>query len=230
MKIRALTLFTNKLEEEKEFYTQKIGFNLLKEAKNQFTIIVGWTELTFVSSKLAYTYHYCFLIPSNKLVEAVAWLEKRTNIIPITSNKKTNKFKDWNAESIYFYDASGNVVECIVRYDLDNDTGQSFGVDQLLCINEIGLATNDIKKTNTQLEKSLGTSFYKGDVERFGAHGNLEGLFLLPNYKVKTTWFPTNTVLKPQSFTGVVETYIGKFLVTYDKEKLKIEKVLLPNE
>ncbi len=227
MKIRQLTLFTNKLKEEKEFYTKKIGFNLLKQGKSQFTIRVGWSQLTFVSSSEAHNYHYCFLIPSNKLNEAVAWLEKRTSIIPISSNKKTNKFENWNAESVYFYDASGNIVEFIVRYDLDNTTDQKFNTDQLLCVNEIGLATNDIEKINTTLEANLGTSFYKGDFFRFGAHGNLEGLFLLPNYNEKTTWFPTDIALLPQPFSGVVETIKGKFFINYNSEKLKVEKRLL---
>ncbi|WP_010182335.1 VOC family protein [Aquimarina agarilytica] len=230
MRIRELSLYTNKLEAEKEFYTKVLGFSVWNATHNQFTLKIGWTALTFVASQQAFCYHYCFLIPSNKLTEAVAWLEKRTSIIPITSNKKTNKFEDWNAESVYFCDASGNIVEFIVRYDLDNATYEIFNKDQILCVNEIGLATNDIKKVNFQLEVNLGTSFYKGDFTRFGTHGHLEGLFLLPNYNEKTTWFPTNAVLKPQSFTGVVESYKGEFLVNYNREKLKIEKRVQQNE
>ena len=47
MKIRKLKLFTHKLELEKTFYAQTLGFEIIKSNSNYFTLKVGWTELTF---------------------------------------------------------------------------------------------------------------------------------------------------------------------------------------
>jgi catechol-2,3-dioxygenase len=60
MKIRKLKLFTNNLKTEKVFYSQTLGFEILKDNSNSFTIKMGWSELTFEKSEKEYKYHYCF--------------------------------------------------------------------------------------------------------------------------------------------------------------------------
>jgi len=83
MKIRSLSLFTNCLELEKTFYLETLGFKMLKKTDNSFTLKIGWSKLTFLKSNKAHKYHYCFLIPSNKLLEAMAWMENRTTVLDI---------------------------------------------------------------------------------------------------------------------------------------------------
>lgn len=216
MQLRELTLFTNSLELEKEFYSKSLGFNLIKGSTDYFTIEIGWSKLTFLKSDKAYKYHYCFLIPSNKLSEAIAWMENRTTVLDIENGRKTQRFDTWNAESFYFYDASGNVAEFIVRYDLKNQTNKPFSIDDVICVNEIGLPTKSIKNTNTFLEKELNSHFWKGDKQNFGTNGTQEGLLLLPNYKTRTKWFPANITVTPAPFKAVIENnkilYNFKFL------------------
>src|SRR5690606_23819413 len=205
MKIKELTLYTNQLEAQKDFFETTLGFAIHKEDDDVFWIQVGWTKFCFKRSHETYQYHYCFLIPGNKLQEALEWVESNVKIIETEGNEKVVFFDTWNAHSFYFYDAVGNVVECIVRHDLQNDSDKPFSTADFLCINEIGLGTNDIIKTNQQLEDYLGTRFWKGDTKRFAANGSQEGLFLLPNYLVKDTWFPTETLIQPNPLTGIVE-------------------------
>ncbi len=71
MKIKQLTLFTNNLDQQNIFYKNFAESNFITESKNEFTINIGWTELKFKASITNYKYHYCFLIPSNKLEEAI---------------------------------------------------------------------------------------------------------------------------------------------------------------
>ncbi|CAL2078644.1 glyoxalase [Tenacibaculum sp. 190524A05c] len=221
MKFKKLKLYTNQLESEFEFYSKTLGFEVLERKKKYFSVKVGWSELSFEKKEREYKYHYCFLIPSNKLNEALEWMEKRTEIINIGNGKKTQKFDSWNAESFYFYDASGNIAEFIVRYDLNNDDSDEFDISKVLGVNEMGMPTSNVKKINDQLRTELQTEYWKGDIERFGTNGSQEGIFLLPNYNLKDIWFPTSIKIKPEPFEAVIENKEREYHVEYRNEKIK---------
>lgn len=223
MKIRKLKLYTHQLEAEKLFYASTLGLPLTSEESTHFTVQVGWTILSFEYNPIPYLYHYCFLIPCNKLTEAMEWVSKR---IPVIDGKKTHRFESWNANAFYFYDASGNVVEFIVRHDLNNPDENSFDKTQILCVNEIGVPTTNVQKLNSQLENKLGTQFWKGDYERFGTNGDQHGLFLLPNFKLKETWFPTAHALKPAPFEATVEVKQKQFTVKFKNELMSISDMV----
>jgi len=57
MKIKKLKLFTNKLELEKIFYSQTLGFEIIESNSNYFTLKIGWSELTFEKTEKEYKYH-----------------------------------------------------------------------------------------------------------------------------------------------------------------------------
>ncbi|WP_054851504.1 VOC family protein [Olleya sp. ITB9] len=225
MKFIELELYTNKFESELKFYSKTLGFKLLKQSDISFTVQIGWSKLTFKKSKKEYKYHYCFLIPANHLNKALDWMEKRTKVIDIENGRKTQNFESWNADSFYFYDASGNIAEFIVRYDLKNDDKTDFDISKVLGVNEMGMPTNDVRKINIQLENELGTKFWKGDFKRFGTNGNQEGILLLPNYKVKEIWFPTTLKIKPQSFNAIIKNNKQEYKIEYIEEQLKIKAI-----
>lgn len=96
------------------------------------------------------------------------------------------------------------------------------------------MGTNEIEKTNQQLESHIGAKFWKGNLKRFAANGDQEGLFLLPNYDIKNTWFPTEVIIKPNPLTAVIENesiiYNFQFIdgnviaaVKFNLNKLKID-------
>lgn len=221
MKFKKLKLYTNQLEAEFEFYSKTLGFEVLERNTNYFSVKIGWSELSFEKTQREYKYHYCFLIPSNKLNEALKWMEKRTEIVNIGNGKKTQNFDSWNAESFYFYDASGNIAEFIVRYDLNNDVSDEFDISKVLGVNEMGMPTSNVKKINDQLRTELQTEYWKGDIERFGTNGSQEGIFLLPNYNLKDIWFPTSIKIKPEPFEAVIENKEREYHVEYRNEKIK---------
>jgi len=224
MKIKKLSLFTNNLGLEKIFYSETLGFKILKETVDSFTLRIGWSKLTFMKSDKAHKYHYCFLIPSNKLNEALKWIEKRVSVLDIENGRKIQRFESWNAESFYFYDASGNVAEFIVRHDLKNQIDTPFSIDDVICVNEIGLPTTSIKDTNTFLEKELESSFWKGDTVHFGTNGTQEGLFLLPHYKTRSKWFPTNLKVEPSPFKALIENNNVLFAFEFLNEDITVNK------
>lgn len=223
MKFCELKLYTSKLESELKFYSETLGFKLLKQNENSFTVKIGWSKLTFVKSENEYKYHYCFLIPSNHLNQALKWMEKRLKIIDIEGGRKTQNFESWNADSFYFYDASGNIAEFIVRYDLKNEDESDFDISKVLGVNEMGMPINNVRKINKQLENELNSKFWKGDLERFGTNGNQEGILLLPNYEIKEIWFPTTIKIKPQPFEAIIENNEQEYKIEYKEEQLKIK-------
>ncbi|MCE4564596.1 glyoxalase [Maribellus sp. CM-23] len=222
MKFRKLKLYTNKLELEKRFYSDIFGFQIIDESSDSFSLKIGWSELTFEKSEIEHKYHYCFLIPSNKLKEALEWLGKRIAVIAIENGRKIQNFESWNADSFYFYDASGSVAEFIVRYDLNNNIEEEFDVSAVLGINEIGIAANDIQQINKQLQAELGTEFWKGDIKRFGTNGSQEGIFVMANYKLKEIWFPTTLKITPEPFDAIIENKGKGYSVEFRNEELKI--------
>lgn len=225
MRFKKLKLYTNTLESELKFYSETLGFKILEQKTNRFSVKIGWSELLFEKSERAYKYHYCFLIPSNKLEEALKWMEKRTEVLTIENNRKIQNFESWNADSFYFYDASGNIAEFIVRYDLNNEESDTFDISKVLGINEIGMPTTNVKRINDQLQKALKTEYWKGDIERFGTNGSQEGIFLLPNYNLKNIWFPTSIKIKPEPFEAVIENKQREYHLEYKNEKIKTQGI-----
>lgn len=204
MKIRELTLYINRFTEQQQFYADVLDLPIDHINNNVFAVQVGWTRFIFVRTDQHHLYHYCFLIPANKLLEAMRWMESKVEIIE-TEEGKIVFFDTWNAYSFYFYDGAGNIAECIVRHDLMNNSDKPFSSIDFLCINEIGLGTDNIRETNRQLNAAMGTKFWKGEMEIFATNGSQEGLFLLPNYTKKKTWFPTSIVIKPSPVKGIFE-------------------------
>lgn len=224
MKFKKLKLYTHKLESELKFYSETLGFEIIEKNSHSFSVKVGWSELMFEKSDKEHTYHYCFLIPANKLNQALKWMGKRTDIVNIENGREIQNFESWNADSFYFYDASGNIAEFIVRYDLKNNDSSDFDISKVLGINEIGMPTANVKKTNDQLQTELETAFWKGDLERFGTNGSQEGILLLPNYNLKGIWFPTTVKIKPEPFEAIVENKKKQYHITFRNEKIRILK------
>ena len=93
-------------------------------------------------------FDYYFLIPSNKLHQALEWMEKRVEIINIENGRKTRKFENWNATSFYLYDASENIAEFIVRHELINESKLDFKISDVLCINKIRIPISNVETAN----------------------------------------------------------------------------------
>lgn len=223
MRIRKLTLSCRNLESQKSFYQQTLGFKLEDITDISFSVKVGWTYLTFKQDAQKQDYHYCFLIPSNQHKEGIQWFQERLDLVMI--NKKPNYFfSTWNAESFYFFDGDQNISECIVRYDLENNSALPFGTGSLLCVNEIGTPSTTIKKHNQQLTELMNSKLWKGDLERFATNGNQEGLFLLANNSIKKVWFPTQVPTLSADYDALIKTSKGTFNIAFSNAQLNITK------
>lgn len=220
MIIKEITLKTNSLEAEKYFYSKTLGFDFLENKSDCFSVQIGKSKLIFEKSEQKHIYHYCFLIPRNQLKSAIKWLNQRLELLKNEEGEIINLLEDWNADSIYFYDGSGNIAEFIVRYDLKNEENIKFNQSSIISVNEIGLPTKDIESLNNQLENEIKTKFWKGNKIRFGTNGDQNGLFLLPNFEIKKTWFPTNQKIRPEPVKAIIENNNHEYFVEFENGNL----------
>ncbi|MGL5235070.1 MAG: VOC family protein, partial [Empedobacter falsenii] len=87
--------------------------------------------------------------------------------------------------------------------------------------------TTDIEATNQLLEEKPTSKFWNGDFETFGTNGSDEGKILLPNYFIKTTWFPTTDTITPAPFTAILENENHYSKVIFDNNKLNISNLAI---
>ena len=195
MKINRLKLISSQLEELFTFYTERLGLPLLNQGASQFSVKVGHTELTFLGSPKPAYYHFAFNIPSFQSRMALEWLKQRVPILK-DGTQEVIDFINWNAEAIYFKDPAGNILEFIARKNLLVEHPLPFSIQSLLNISEIGLPVSSVGETFHILSQKTGIIQYSGDLERFCAAGDEEGLFIIVNQKSKQ-WYPTNIPALP---------------------------------
>ncbi len=189
MKISELTLFTTKLEAQKQFYAQVLELPLLFSDEEKFTVKIGVSLLTFVKTITSNPAHFAVNISSNKIQEALSWIQNRIQIL-LCEGENIADFSNWNAEALYFYDQDQNIVEFIARKDLEIINTYPFSSSDFLNISEIGIVSNNNKTIYDELQAIHPIPIYDGNLERFCALGNTEGLFILVN-NTKKIWFPT---------------------------------------
>lgn len=155
MEIKSLKITSNKLLETKIFYTKTLGFTLIAEDEYSFQIKTGTSKLTFTSldSNNNPFYHFAFNIPANKYSEAKQWTKDRVNLL-IENGEDEVDFSHLPAHAFYFYDPSGNIVEFIARYGINQDSEHPFTPDSILNISEIGLIVEDAVKTGNNMIKN----------------------------------------------------------------------------
>jgi hypothetical protein len=171
---------------------------------NSFTVRIGSTQLRFAQSNEARPrYHLAFTIPENGIQEACTWLETRAQLVP---HSKTGDliidWPDWNAHSVYFFDAAGNILEAIARHDLHNAVNHEFGPTDLLNVSELGLVVPDPHVTLNQLARTVHLKS-KSVRSGFAALGDDHGLFIIS--AENRPWMPTDIPAKPFPARAVIQ-------------------------
>ncbi|MED4040224.1 hypothetical protein [Niallia taxi] len=168
MEIKSLRISSNKLVETRIFYTKTLGFTLVNEDEYSFQIRVGSSKLTFTNqdSNNNPFYHFAFNIPSNKYSEAKQWTKDRVNLLIENGEDEVN-FSHLPAHAFYFYDPSGNIVEFIARYGINQESEHPFTPDSILNISEIGLIVEDAVNIGN---KMIQNKIYERDKKTISNH------------------------------------------------------------
>lgn len=190
MRIDELSIFTPNLEAQYQFYVSKLNINCLSKSNTSFKLQIGSSVLNFICEPNAKPYHFAFNIPSNKETEALQWLKSRVEIQKFHDAEIVD-FINWNAKSIYFYDADKNVVEFIARKNLKIISDKFFDSNQLLYISEIGMSVSDVQTVFSKINAIKKTPLYFGNLDWFCAAGDEQGLFIIIDQS-KKGWMPNN--------------------------------------
>src|ERR1044071_4416763 len=119
MQIKQLKLKTSIPEDLAFFYSETLGLNVIP-LDEAIEINTQFSKLIFEKANpdSEPNYHFAFNIPSNKIMEAFEWINKKVTVLWTTEyNDYIADFSSWNAKSIYFLDPAGNIVEFISRFD-----------------------------------------------------------------------------------------------------------------
>lgn len=194
MNITRLELLTSGLPAQLDFYSSLLELPARLEGDTLF-VTAGKTNLVLTQAPAGWrgAYHFCFNIPENRFAQARAWIMAKIPLLPDEKGNAEFHSKTWNASSIYFKDAAGNILEFIARHDQSNAVDAPFESGQILQISEIGLPSNDVIAFAKDLCETLGVEVYKQDFnETFTPIGDEDGLLILP--VEKRIWYPNTGV------------------------------------
>lgn len=201
--IRELELASADLKRTLEFYSGVLGLEVVEREPGKLAFQLGDTKLVFVDAEgvesegVEPVYHMAFDIPCNKLQEALNWMAARVEVLLLPDGGRIMNFANWQAESFYFFDTTGNLLECIVRHDQKEEASGAFGAEQLLRVSELGIVTEHVPTLVDKLQTEHGLlPFVKQPVlENFAAIGDETGLLILS--QEGRNWFPTQLPAKP---------------------------------
>lgn len=196
MKIKRLTIETLYLQTLKEFYSSILELPVSIIDENEIVVQIGSSELIITEGiEKEAVYHFAINIPANKIEEARSWLMRKVKLLWINDdNSEIANFSTWHAQSVYFYDPAGNILELISRHDLKNENPEVFSSAQFLSLSEVGLVFNQDKmeQKTMELQRRYGLTFFakQAPLPHFKAFGDDEGLFIaVPENR---NWYPTD--------------------------------------
>ncbi len=191
VQIRNVRLHARDLAAQAAFYRDVLKLPI-ETSEGSVRVTAGTSVIEFVPAQGEGRpfYHFAFTIPENKLGDAMAWLEPRCPILNIRDTKeKIIDFKSWNAQSFYYNDPEGNILEFIVHHDLANGTSEPFSEKHILWESEIGLVVPDVPAAEKAIEESLGLRYYHDHSPIFAPVGDVRGLLIV--VKKDRVWLPT---------------------------------------
>jgi catechol 2,3-dioxygenase-like lactoylglutathione lyase family enzyme len=206
-KIKELELKVANLLANKTFWVETLGLELLAEGSQFFTIKIGDSRLTFrqINSSTPIIYHFAINIPQNQVENALDWLKNEggkyadgpTASVKIVRDEITNaeiiNKPLYQANSVFFNDHAGNIIELIARNELAYTVEGPFNKDQFLRISEVAVVTRNSRDCQIKLEEEFGAKPFPGGTSGYTQVGGVDGvlLMLIPG----RSWIPTESNL-----------------------------------
>ncbi|KZE39851.1 hypothetical protein AV656_00735 [Bhargavaea cecembensis] len=145
---KSVTFYTDQLAAMRRFYGNILELEITERAEDRFTVRIGTTDVTFVAGDRPAFYHFAINIPGNQFSMLKYWIQDR---VPLNWEDGVDEvyFRAFDADSMYFEDPAGNVVELIGRRKKDvygDITRSSF-----LNLSEVGLVAQDVQLAGQKL-------------------------------------------------------------------------------
>jgi len=208
MFISYLELPASDLPAQRDFYANILELTVTLSPAG-LEVKAGKTDLMFTraTSDFEGAYHFAFNIPESQFRVAKKWISGRVPLLHDEDGKVEFKSESWNADSVYFKDAAGNVLEFIARHNLVDAVEGDFDGKQILQVSEIGLPAEDVVALADELCRRLNLSIFRQQPnETFTPVGDDNGLFIV---SIKDRiWIPNSGVpakLLPIKVKGTAE-------------------------
>jgi len=220
MEIREVKIFSNRIDEQEDFYKNVVGFQCVRESNSLLEINTKENKLILEKSIEKFYYHFAFLIPTGSLNSAINFVEEKSIELLPFQKKKIIQFD--TGRSIYFYDKDGNIVEFIERPTLNYPSNNNFSIENILKLNEIGLPVSEPKRMAERLTNRFGIgAINKKDFnDQFCWVGDYNGVIIV--VKNGRNWFPTE---KP----GITNDFVIKYFDQGKEYKLSFENKKIIN-
>jgi catechol 2,3-dioxygenase-like lactoylglutathione lyase family enzyme len=186
--LREIRLASRRLEAQRALYAGAFGLPAADEGR-ALAVGIGDARLVLEPGEPS-PQHFAIRIPSGAYADALGWLRERVELLTADDGSPAFAFPDWNADSAYFADPDGNIVELIAHHDLPEPYAPPFGPAALLGICEAGMPVDDVGAFLDELERRAGARRWSGNRETFAAAGTKSGsLIVVQRGRV---WYPTD--------------------------------------
>lgn len=219
MKFDALTLACARsdLARQRAFYLERLGLSAAgADTGSAFSARIGSSTVTFTAIDApSPPAHIAFNITPSRFDDAVAWLAERAPLAPSATGDTRFHFSTWNADSVYFYDPAGNILELIARHTQPvDDDGRPFDAHHLRCISELGIVAEDVGLAVASLRAQTGAQPYhwSGSPVDFAPIGDDDGLLII--VRRGREWHPETRIFAQQpTFKLVAHTARGEVVI-----------------
>ena len=165
MQLHEIRLAVRRLEEQGALYAEAFGL-VARRDDGALVVEIGDARLVLAAGEPT-PQHFAIRIPSASYADALGWLGERAELLTGEDGDPAFAFSDWNADSAYFADPDGNIVELIAHHDLPEPYTPPFGPSALLGICEAGMPVADVGAFLDELERRTGARRWSGDRETF---------------------------------------------------------------
>ncbi len=194
MRIAELTLLAKDLDKQAAYYADVLGLPV-QRAMEKTLIQAGETRLQFQQASASWDghFHFAFEVPNNRFEQAKGWLQRRAILLKDQNGRDTFRHTGWQANSVYFKDPAGNVLEFIARDQASTaSSDEFFRPENILRVSELGIAAEDVPALVGDITRETGLSVYGEASPNFTAAGDLGGLLIV--VERDRIWYPNSGV------------------------------------
>jgi catechol-2,3-dioxygenase len=210
MHIEEVALATASKKNTRLFYSKTLELPILAETDDTITFQAGNTKLKFYAvTDIKPYYHIAFNITNNKFSDSFEWINAKLDILYPDGQLPILVYPEWNAQSFYFYDNNGSILEFITRFDLPYYSADEFSVADIKEVSEVGIVASNVSAAAETLHSKFNIPYFSRSkrTENFTAMGNDNGLLII--IPRGHHWVPTN---KPAQFFPMEITADGNKL------------------
>lgn len=194
--LKKVILYTNEIKQLKRFYRNVLNFPINEMTETQFSVQIGKSVITFIEQKEKANYHFAINIPGNQFTIIKNWI---SNNYPLEINEGLDEIYhvQFNADSFYIKDPSGNLIEFIGRRS--RDFLGTFTLEAFYNLSEISIVTTSLIEVGEELQDA-GIPLYfnsKIDEDNVNYLGRDDSFIVLTPESIKWEFANEPAIISP---------------------------------